>query len=267
MLRKAIYCFLALLVCAVIVVGIDVARHYLAIERLQQKHVHLAQWRYRVGGDEYKAPIGELILYGNSEEDLPRERRAWRRHLVASPDLMILTGKPIDERTVRDLAILRMSELCLQSCTGLTTAMMTELSGISSIRTLEVGRCDATSDGLNLLWSRLPDLEFVDVTNVGLLDDTAFRDIKKAQKLNRLDLRGQWKSIDQVLAQVSEAPAVEKLVIEYGGTMEASAERLASMPALKQVNWVYAQPPAAFLARLKSLQPRLKLTLNQDKEL
>jgi hypothetical protein len=36
----------------------------------------------------------------------------------------------------RDLAVTRMADLCLQDCTGLTPAVMTEISGISSIREL-----------------------------------------------------------------------------------------------------------------------------------
>jgi hypothetical protein len=54
----------------------------------------------------------------------------WRQHMIARPDLVIVTGKKSHEAMTRDLAVTRMADLCLQDCTGLTPAVLTVISGI-----------------------------------------------------------------------------------------------------------------------------------------
>ena len=276
MARRICQSLLALLLCGLILAAIDMTRHATALYRLENKKVDLARWRYRVVELPAESPENLGLFY-----DSRSRFTLWRQHLIARPDLVIVTNKKLDESMTRDLAVTRMADLCLQDCTGLTPAVMTEISGISTIRELEVGMCEVTDEAFNLVWSRLPNLEHMDVCyrqelpgmdhldlTHRLLTEAGFRDIKQAKKLKRLDLHGEWQNIDQVIARVSEAPALERLIIEDGEHMEeASAERLARMPALREVKWINAQPPAAFVARLKALQPRLKLISIHDTEL
>jgi hypothetical protein len=276
MARRICQFLLALLLCGLTLVAIDMTCHGAALYRLENRKVGLASWRYRVVDRAAESPEDLGLFY-----DSRSRFTLWRQHMIAHPDRVIVTNMKLDESMTRDLAVTRMADLCLQDCTGLTPAVMTEISGISTIRELEVSTCEVTDEAFNLVWSRLPNLEHVDVcyrlelpgvdqmdlTN-RLLTEAGFRDIKQAKKLKRLDLHGEWQSIDQVIARVSEAPALERLIIEDGKHMEeASAERLASMPALREVKWVNAQPRAAFVARLKALQPRLKLISIHDTEL
>ena len=50
MFRKSLYSLLALLACALILAGIDVARHVLAIQHLEKAGVGLGRWHYRFSG-------------------------------------------------------------------------------------------------------------------------------------------------------------------------------------------------------------------------
>ncbi len=257
MLRRIIYGILGALLCTLAAVGIDTWLRVQALERMEKREVNFGHWCYRVVGGDAHSP-DELRFWG--------PWYVWRQRVIARPDMVILTQKPLDAQMLRDLATTRMAEVCLQGCEGLTPAVMGELYGITALRGLDINGGDLTDEGLNPVWTRVPDLGFVSV-DCRLLTEKGFRDIGQARKLVRLDLRGKWKALDPVIARVAEAPALQRLVIEDGETMEACAEQLAGMPALKEIQWIYGQPHAPFIARLKALKPGLKLISIWEKEM
>jgi len=114
-----------LLLCGLILVAIDVACHGMALYRLEHQQVDLSRWRYRVVDRAAESPENLGLIYES------RSRfTLWRQHLIARPDLVIVTNQKLDPSMTWDLAVTRMADLCLQDCTGLTPAVMTEISGI-----------------------------------------------------------------------------------------------------------------------------------------
>jgi hypothetical protein len=146
----------------------------------------------------------------------------------------------------------------LEDCRGLTPVIVTELSGISSIRRLEVHDSILTDEGLNLVWSRLPYLEMVSLMGVPVSAE-GFRDIKKARNLKRLALWKAPKINDELIARMAEAPALETLWLGHEETSSATAALFSRMPALQLVYWLERDPDAGFVAELKAFKPQLSL--------
>jgi hypothetical protein len=250
MLRKAFYLLLALIACAFIVAGFDAVRHARAIDRLLKSRAHLGGWTYRFSGYQLGDPR-------RAEGSL----RAWWLRTAAEPEVVCFGRCTVDEPMARDLAVVRMKNLLVLNC-QVSPAAMKELSGISSIHQLNVCRSNVTDESLNLVWTGLPNLQVLAVSNHGIGED-AFRDIRRARRLIGLYWNGR-NITDGVIARLREAPALEHLTVDTDGPLAitpASARVLAGMPALREVTWPDEPPDAAFLATLKELNPKLKITV------
>jgi hypothetical protein len=184
---------------------------------------------------------------------------AWWLRIVASPRRVMLTRGDLDQSTVQDLALVQMSELQLPSC-RLTPSVIIKLCGIHSIRRLQLSHSEVTDEGLNIVWSHLPELEEIFV-NSDSLSDEGFREIKNARHLKKLTVWGAPKMTGQVIARMCDAPALKVLELDQVPTSDAAALRLAGKPGLREINWEWTAPDASFVTRLKAINPHLKLRL------
>jgi hypothetical protein len=251
MLRKALLSILALFFCALVVVLIDGVRRERAIDRLEKKSIGFEKWRYRLTGVE----VSPFTL-------LHAPEGTWREffvRVIATPRRAFLTdyiGKmPVDPSMGRDLAVLQIEELDLFSCSGLTPEVVSDLSKISSMRVLLLDDCDLPNEGVNRLWSQMPNLEYVCVEETGVTGD-GFRDVKTARNLKRLSLAGIGIT-DEAIARVREAPALEQLDLFVATVTEDCAPLLASMPSLRKVTLRNVSAGAAIGEKLRSLNPRV----------
>lgn len=244
MSRKILYFLLVTLVWALVIAGVDAVRHARALRHLEARPAVFDYWHYRIGGGEALAPV-------QVEPGL----RAWWQAMVAVPGYVSLEQTTVDELVVRDLARIRMNSLAMTDCQGLSPALMREISSITSIHWFVSNDSDLTDEGLQLLWSGLPDLETAVVRSDRIGED-GFRTIGRACKLRDLILGGRGIT-DQVIAQVSAAPAVESLALDHAAVTEACAPFLAGMPPLRQVGWITPELDAGLVTRLKALNPKL----------
>lgn len=248
MLRKTLYLFLALIACALIVAVFDGVRHARALARLEERGVYFQGWCYRISGGSAADP-----------ENATSKLRAWLQWMIAAPRIVVLANTTVEESMVRDLAVLRIESLHLRFCQGLSPAVMKQLSGISSIQWFDVAESNLTDEGLNLVWSGLPDLEGVIVTSDRIGPD-GLRDIHRARKLRTLELDlGRPEIGDWVLARVREAAGVEELGLGGMRITEATAALLAGMPALREVSWMHDDPDAGLIEKLETRNPPVKV--------
>jgi hypothetical protein len=163
--RKAVLFLAGLIACGLILVVIDVARHYLAIRRLE-KHLDLLDWRYRFASEPPPLTSSEAPL-GQFPDIPPANWHGQLQRAIASPHSALIWIRPderkieVDRSMMRDLAVLRVEGLAMHDCHGLTPEVLSELSKNSALRTLTIRNCDAKSEGVNPLWSQLPQLEVV----------------------------------------------------------------------------------------------------------
>jgi len=246
MFRKILWFLIVTIVWALVLTGIDGVRHARALRHLEARHAIFDDWHFRIVGGEALAPAHE-----------ERGLRARWQAMVAVPGYVGLEQTTLDEPTVRNLALIRMGSLAVTECRGLSPALMTEVSRITSIHWFVSNDSDLTDEGLCLLWSGLPDLETAVVRSDRIGAD-GFRTIGHARKLRELILGGRGIT-DQVIAQVSAAPAVQSLALDHAAVTEACAPFLAGMPPLRSVGWITPELDAVLVKRLKALNPKLQL--------
>jgi hypothetical protein len=247
MLRKTIYCILALLMCALIVVGIDCARRSIAIGRLDQKRVEFVDWNYRITRGVAPDPLkADYQIQGWLRRMIEFPRAAVRRRMVANPEM------------ARDLVAVQMQELFVMDCPDFSPRVVAELCGRTSIRRMVVENSGFTDESLNLLWTGLPELDEVILTRaqVGV---NGFRDIGKARKLKHLYLH--LENIDNpMIARIGAAPALERLIYGLAELPEDAAPAIAAMPALSEVFLQESDANTRLAAKLRELNPGISVT-------
>jgi hypothetical protein len=251
MFRKVMLVFLALAFCALVVAGIDLARHAMAARRLENAGVRLRDWHYRFSGKTAPARYGY--------HDLQSWRGSWRRMIAIPRQASLFSRQPsvrqmvVDRKVLRDLALLEVEEIEMFDCRGLMPEVMSELSRNASLRVLLVARCDVTNEGVNLLWSGCPHLKQVQFMRKDIGDD-AFRNVKAASALRRLNLSG-VAITNQTIVYLREAPRLEKLVLADVRIGEDCGPLLAAMPRLRRVDLGDVKAAAAIRERLRVLRP------------
>ena len=252
MLRKLVPILLALLVGAVVFLAIDCERRAEAAGRLESHSgVHLDGWSYRIVHVPTTSPAaskGRLV------------RWLWRR--AASPRTASVGGVVgIDEQMLRDLEILHLQSLQIYDCRELTPQGIARLTAIPSLHSFSTVSCHLTEAELNRIWSNLPELTDASVSAEPHIGQNGFRDVGRARKLKRLTLYGV--TIDNwTIARLRDAPALEELNVGITSVTEESAAVLASMPALREIQFIFPDDPATarLITKLKALNPKLKVT-------
>jgi len=254
MLRKGFLLILALLVSALAVVGIDGLRRERAIERLEKESMSLADWHYRFSGVKiamYPPPRGT--------------RRGFLRRMISSPRQVHMYARrdqqqfTLDRTFMRDLALLEIEDLMIIDCRGLSPDVVSGLAKVSSIRVLLLYNCDITNEGMNSLWSQLPNLEVAYLSSGGLGDE-ALQNVEAGHKLKKLYLPGPGFT-NQAIEHLAKLPHLEELNLnEFGGT-EDSVPLLAAMPSLRIVSLLHMGTAAAFRDKLQVLNPGIKVRL------
>jgi len=258
MFRKVMLVFLALVFCAVVVAGIDLARHWMAADRLENAGVELDVWSYRFSG----AVVPAGYAAGDPRSWLVR----WQK-MIAFPRYAGLAFPPrgrgqlvVDRSVLRDLALLGVVAIDLRDCRGLTPAVMSDLSRNTSVGTLIVTDCDVTNEGLNLLWSGCPNLNAVQFMRKDIGDE-AFRNVKAARALKFLNLRD-VAITNQTMVYLREAPRLEQLVLADVGVGEECGPLLAAMPRLRSVDLRGVRAGAAIREKLQVLRPDITVFMD-----
>ncbi len=251
MLRKAIYVILALVTCLLALGVIDGLRHMVAIERLE-KIALLTNWQYRIPG------MTSPVRYS----DAPAETwRAYVRDAMATPRVVALSpfnpGQDVvvDCSVWRDLAMLRVEDVQITNCRGLSPENVADFPVIPSIKDFDVRNTDLTNEALNRLWSRIPNVEDVLLNQSGIGVD-AFRNVKDARKLNQLSVES-LEMTNEAIAQLRDLPDLRWLELTHAIITEASAPLLAGMPALRHLELRYSNTSAEVPDRIRALNPKL----------
>ncbi len=258
MLRKAISLVLALIVCAMIVAGIDCVRHAMAIGRLEKKSVTFEIWHYRFTGVDVPDSLRDAT---------PGTWREKLRRLIATPQVAFLwstvdeTRPGFDRSIIPDLTPLRIEEFTIGSYRGLTSAVASELSKVSSIHWLSIDDCDLANEDLNRLWTQMPNLEVVMLEGTEF-SDRGFQDVRAARNLGRLVLHGMGIN-DATIAHLREAPGLEELDMTWVGVTKDSASLLAAMPALRKVKLQDVSAGTAIAVELRMLNPKIAVEVVQ----
>jgi len=258
MFRKVMLFFLALAFCGVVVAGIDLTRHWRAAERVDSSGADLSHWHYRFSGAA--APAGYC------EGALQSWPVRWHR-MITFPQRAVVEFPPpgveqmvVDRLLLRDLALLGVEDIGLYECRGLTPAVMSELSGNSSVRMLSVTYCDVTNEGANLLWSGCPKLEAVQFYGNDIGDE-AFRNVKAARALKLVDLANAALT-NQTIVYLREAPHLEQLILADASVGEDCGPLLAAMPRLRRVDLRGVTGAVAIGKRLRALRPDITVFTN-----
>jgi len=259
MFRKVMLVFLALAFCALVVAGIDVARHAMAAHRLENAGVDLDQWHYRFS--ESGVPSGYV------DDDPGSWRVRWRR-MIASPESAVLDFRLrgsarllVDRSLLRDLALLEVEAIYWGDCRGLTPAVMSDLSQNSSLRTLYLTDCDVTNEGLNLLWSGCPNLRQAHFMRQDIGDE-AFRNVKAARALRLLALE-RVSITNQTIVYLHEAPHLEELYLMEVNVGEECGPLLAAMPRLRTVALHRVEAAGVIRDKLRELRPDIEVFMDR----
>jgi hypothetical protein len=257
--RRAFLFLAGLAACALIVAGIDVARHFLAIRRID-KTAGLSDWHYRLSGrpapSRYPDSPAESWR-GFSQRLIASPRTAYFLTIVYSSDRHLEVGPS----TMRDLTTLQVEEAWFLDCRGLTPAAMAELSGNHSLHTLKIDSCDLTNEELDLLWSRLPNLESVHLHGF-TIGDQGFQNVKGARHLKYLALEDTGITTETI-ARLRDAPSLEKLFLSGVNLTEDYAAPLATLPGLRSLEVNGLSVGASIRERLRTLNPTIEVTVRQ----
>jgi hypothetical protein len=182
----------------------------------------------------------------------------WWRWMVAYPRTAMIFAAWMDESQARDLNFAGVKHLSVTSCRNFSPAVARQLAQRSSIQVLSIEDTDLNDEGLDLLWSGLPELETLDIASSHPLTGDGFSGIKNARKLKSVALR--VLSVQAgMIAHLREAPALEELTLRGVMITPEDAALIASMPALRRVRFVDTSPGANLLGEMQQRNPKLKV--------
>jgi hypothetical protein len=249
MIRKARSILLLLAVCGLGVVSVDCARHAMAIERLLHKPVIMDDWTYRL----LDRPVSGFVASHSIQ-------LKWWRFMVAYPRTATLFATSMDEAQARDLNFTGVKHLNVTSCRNFSPSVARQLAQRSSIQVLSIEDSDLADEGLDLLWSGLPDLKTLDIASSHPLTGDGFNGIKNARKLKSMTLN--VPSVQAgVIAHLREAPALEELTLLGMIITPEDTATIASMPALRRVLFANVKADASALAEIQRRNPKLKVDI------
>ncbi len=138
---------------------------------------------------------------------------------------------PVNVPMMQDLRLLGGTTVVNASgATGLSPVVVGDLCRIPSIKRLWLMESDITDEGLNLLWRKLPELEFITLSETGISDD-GLKDAGAARELQTLNLAA-TRVTDRTVAELRELPKLEVLLLNGTQITEESSSVLARMPVL-----------------------------------
>ena len=255
MLRKLLACFAAVLFCTLMFVAIDGARHWMAVDHLENREAVLSDWVWRWNGDR----IAGVWVNGPIGRGKPLGNFRWHGYYLqaaTSPRTVFLNFKAFDESMVRDLRALGgVDWLSAEFATGLSPAMVDEIAGMSSVKRLELDRSDVTDEGLNLLWRKLPELRRVSLGSTWIGDD-GLKDVGLARNLEELVLE-ETDVTDLTVERLRGLPVLRYLNLERTRISVRSADVLAVMPALERVELPDTAAGNRTRERLLELNPKI----------
>jgi len=248
--RKGVLLILALIFCALVVVGIDVARHVVAIRSLERKGVTLYDWHYRLSGG---------IVHGRFTDAPAGSWRGRLHRMIGSPRSCAAYSIALDRSLVRDLAVLGVSELRLSDCAGLTPAVMADVARLTSLRMLVLyaSESDLTNESVDALWAGLPNLEVFCLQRKGIGDD-AFRSVGAARKLNTVIVLGAGISA-KTIEYLRAVPRLETIELAWVNVTEECVPALAAMPALRKVSVRNVRGGWMIREELRTLRPDVEV--------
>jgi len=136
--------------------------------------------------------------------------------------------------------------------------------GFAALKILSIGGNKLTDDHVAAI-AKLPKLERLSMNTIGFLEVTneGAKQLGQMKSLKHINLNGATKLDDIGVKALCENPALESLDLRRTGVTSASADAIAALPNLKEINLASTRFDPAGVKVIRAKHPKAKITLHQ----